>query len=57
MRKAVVFTVDIVYNKIKTDVRRMEALKKEEVYTIDDIYALPDGDRDELICLNKYYDI
>ena len=55
MRKAVVFTVDIVYNKIKTDVRRMEALKKEEVYTIDDIYALPDGERAELIDGKIYY--
>ncbi|MCM1025706.1 MAG: Uma2 family endonuclease [Roseburia sp.] len=27
----------------------MDALKKEEVYTIDDIYALPDGKRAELI--------
>lgn len=25
------------------------ALKKEEIYTIDDIYALPDGERAELI--------
>ncbi len=27
----------------------MDALKKEEIYTIDDIYALPDGERAELI--------
>ncbi|MCM1050189.1 MAG: Uma2 family endonuclease [Clostridiales bacterium] len=27
----------------------MEALKKEEVYTIEDIYKLPDGERAELI--------
>ena len=27
----------------------MEALRKEKLYTIDDIYALPDGERVELI--------
>lgn len=27
----------------------MDALKKEEMYTIEDIYALPDGERAELI--------
>lgn len=33
----------------------MEVLKKEEMYTIDDIYALPDGDRAELIDGKIYY--
>ena len=33
----------------------MEALKKEEIYTIDDIYALPDGERAELIDGKIYY--
>ena len=33
----------------------MEALKKEEYYTIDDIYALPDGERAELIDGQIYY--
>lgn len=28
---------------------RMDALRQEEIYTIDDIYALPDGERAELI--------
>ena len=27
----------------------MDALRKEEFYTTDDIYALPDGERAELI--------
>lgn len=27
----------------------MEALRKKEIYTIDDIYALPDGERAELM--------
>lgn len=27
----------------------MDALKKEKVCTVDDIYALPDGERAELI--------
>lgn len=33
----------------------MDALKKEEVYTIDDIYVLPDGERAELIDGKIYY--
>lgn len=33
----------------------MDAIKKEEVYTIDDIYALPDGQRAELIDGKIYY--
>ncbi|MBD5535638.1 MAG: Uma2 family endonuclease [Lachnospiraceae bacterium] len=33
----------------------MEALRKEDVCTIDDIYALPDGERAELIDGKIYY--
>lgn len=33
----------------------MEALRKEEIYTINDIYALPDGERAELIDGKIYY--
>lgn len=33
----------------------MDALGKEEVYTIDDIYNLPDGERAELIDGQIYY--
>ena len=33
----------------------MEALKDEKVYTIEDIYALPDGERAELIDGRIYY--
>lgn len=33
----------------------MEALRKEEIYTTDDIYALPDGERAELINGQIYY--
>lgn len=33
----------------------MDALRKEEAYTIDDIYALPDGTRAELIDGKIYY--
>lgn len=33
----------------------MEALKKEEIYTLADIYALPDGERAELIDGKIYY--
>ncbi len=34
---------------------RMDILRKEEVYTIEDIYALPDGERAELIDGKIYY--
>ncbi len=33
----------------------MDALRKEDVYTIEDIYALPDGQRAELIDGKIYY--
>jgi len=33
----------------------MDAVRKEEIYTIDDIYALPDGERAELIDGKIYY--
>ena len=33
----------------------MDALRNEEIYTIDDIYALPDGKRAELIDGKIYY--
>ena len=33
----------------------MEVLRKEENYTIDDIYALPEGERAELIDGKIYY--
>lgn len=33
----------------------MDALRKEDIYTIDDIYALPDGERAELIDGKIYY--
>ena len=33
----------------------MEAFKKKEIYTVDDIYALPEGERAELIDGRIYY--
>lgn len=33
----------------------MDALKKEEIYTVDDIYALPEGERAELIDGKIYF--
>ena len=33
----------------------MNALKKEEIYMIDDIYALPEGERAELLDREIYY--
>ncbi len=33
----------------------MNALKQEEIYTVEDIYALPDGERAELIDGKIYY--
>ena len=37
------------------EVDRMDTAKKIESYTIDDIYALPDGKRAELIDGKIYY--
>ena len=42
-------------NRIKNEGVRMDALRKKEVYTIDDIYALPEGERAELIDGKIYY--
>lgn len=39
----------------KEEGERVDALKKEEIYTIQDIYALPDGERAELIDGQIYY--
>lgn len=33
----------------------MDALRKEDIYTIEDIYALPDGKRAELVDGKIYY--
>lgn len=33
----------------------MDALRKTDIYMIDDIYALPDGERAELIDGKIYY--
>ena len=43
------------YNGIIDGGVKMDALRKEEIYTIDDIYALPDGERAELIDGKIYY--
>ena len=40
------------YRKIRED---MIQSRKEEIYTIDDIYALPEGERAELIDGKIYY--
>lgn len=37
------------------EVKTVNVLRKEEVYTIDDIYVLPDGERAELIDGKIYY--
>ena len=47
--------MNIVYNRIKNGGVGMDALRKEEKYTIDDIYALPEGERAELIDGKIYY--
>ena len=47
--------MNIVYNRNKNGGVMMDTLRKEEIYTIDDIYALPDGERAELIDGKIYY--
>ena len=49
------FPVNIVYNRIERGGIKIDVLRKEEIYTIDDIYALPDGERAELIDGKIYY--
>lgn len=51
----VVFAVNIAYNKIRSGGARMDMPRKENVYTIHDIYALPDGERAELLDGKIYY--
>lgn len=41
--------------KAKAEINLMNAIRKEEIYTTDDIYALPDGERAELIDGKIYY--
>lgn len=40
---------------IETEVDAVDVVGKEEIYTINDIYALPDGERAELIDGKIYY--
>ncbi|MDE5777123.1 MAG: Uma2 family endonuclease [Lachnospiraceae bacterium] len=51
----VVFTANIAYNKTKNVGVEDGGLKKEELHTVDDIYALPEGERAELIDGKIYY--
>lgn len=41
----IVICGEMIYNRVGKQVNVMDALRKEEVYTIKDIYALPDGER------------
>lgn len=45
--------MDIMKTKVEVDL--MNVLRKEKIYTTDDIYALPDGERAELIDGKIYY--
>ena len=51
----IVIPINIAYNRIKDGGVRMDALRKEQIYTIDDIYTLPEGERAELIDGKIYY--
>lgn len=51
----VVIPINIVCNRIKDGGVRMDALRREEIHTIDDIYALPERERAELIDGKIYY--
>ena len=54
--KESVFPVTIACSRIKNGGVRVDALSKEDIYTIEDIYALPEGERAELID-GKIYDM
>jgi len=43
------------HKDIRAEADIMDILKKEKIYTIEDIYALPDGERAELIDGKIYY--
>ena len=51
----IVIPINIAYNRINDGGVRMDALRKEEIYTIDNIYALSEGERAELIDGKIYY--
>ena len=52
----IVFPKSARYNGVKRGGEIiMDVLRKEDIYTIDDIYALPDGERAELIDGKIYY--
>lgn len=51
----IVISINIIYIGAKNGGVRMDALRKEQIYTIDDIYALPEGKRAELIDGRIYY--
>lgn len=52
----IVFSKSARYNGVKRGGEIiMDVLRKEDIYTIDDIYALPDGERAELIDGKIYY--
>ena len=54
--QAVVIPGKIAYNNgRKNGGEQMDALRKDDIYTIDDIYALPEGERAELIDGKIYY--
>lgn len=55
MKKEVRGEVEVYFRRAERGVRGMDILNKEEFYTIDDIYALPDGERAELIDGEIYY--
>ncbi|GFI46308.1 hypothetical protein IMSAGC019_01621 [Lachnospiraceae bacterium] len=40
---------------LRVEVKTIDSLRNEEAYTIEDIYALPDGKRAELIDGKIYY--
>lgn len=51
----IVFSTVIAYHIIRNGGVMMDALRKEDNCTIEDIYALPDGERAELIDGKIYY--
>lgn len=55
VEKMIVIFIGVAYNIIREGGMKMDALRKEEHYTIDDIYALPEGKRAELIDGKIYY--
>jgi len=55
MRRHSPFLKGNIYKILREEVQTVDALGREDIYTVEDIYALPEGERAELIDGKIYY--